>query len=124
MIQMPHNRWRPANTRGLLIWAGIFVALVFAFVVVCGYVLGWKWTDLAKKSLWDRQDLSIVPAVLALGGPHHPVGDPEDAGGGRREILVPLAGSPPGLLDLARAASGGPRLVTYFTNATDSRAHL
>ena len=72
MIQMPHHRLRPANATQLLIVAGIFVALVFAIIVVCGYVLGWMWTGLPKKALWDWQDLSIVPAVLALGGTSSP----------------------------------------------------
>jgi hypothetical protein len=46
--------------------------MVFAIIVVCGYVLGWMWTGLPKKALWDWQDLSIVPAVLALGGTSSP----------------------------------------------------
>jgi uncharacterized protein YjbI with pentapeptide repeats len=48
--------------------AGGIAALAFAFIVLCGYLLGWKWTGLPKQTLWDWLDLLIVPAVLALGG--------------------------------------------------------
>jgi len=44
------------------------VALAFAFIVICGYLFGWKWTGLLKKTLWDWLDLLIVPVVLAIGG--------------------------------------------------------
>ncbi len=36
--------------------------------MICGYLLGWKWTGLSKRTLWDWLDLLIVPAVLAIGG--------------------------------------------------------
>jgi uncharacterized protein YjbI with pentapeptide repeats len=36
--------------------------------VICGYLFGWKWTGLPRRTLWDWLDLLIVPAVLAIGG--------------------------------------------------------
>jgi hypothetical protein len=50
------------------LWAGGIAALVFLIVVICGYLLGWKWTGLPKRTLWDWLDLLIIPLVLALGG--------------------------------------------------------
>jgi hypothetical protein len=37
-------------------------------IVICGYLFGWKWTGLPKRTLWDWLALLIVPAVLAVGG--------------------------------------------------------
>jgi len=37
-------------------------------IVICGYLFGWKWTGLPKRTLWDWMALLIVPAVLAVGG--------------------------------------------------------
>jgi hypothetical protein len=50
------------------LWAGGIAALVFLIIVICGYVFGWKWTGLPKRTLWDWLDLLIVPVVLAIGG--------------------------------------------------------
>jgi hypothetical protein len=36
-------------------------------IVICGYIFGWKWTGLPKRTLWDWLKLLIVPAALALG---------------------------------------------------------
>jgi hypothetical protein len=57
------SRWRPS--RRLLLWAAGGTALAFLVVVVCGYLFGWKWTGLPKKTLWDWLSLLIIPAVLA-----------------------------------------------------------
>jgi len=46
----------------------VFAALLFLGVVICGYLFGWKWTGLPKRSFWDWLDLLIVPVVLAIGG--------------------------------------------------------
>jgi uncharacterized protein YjbI with pentapeptide repeats len=59
-------RWPP--TRRQLFWIGVFAALAFLLIVVCGYLFGWKWTGLPKQTLWDWLDLLIVPFVLAVGG--------------------------------------------------------
>jgi hypothetical protein len=37
-------------------------------LVICGYLFGWKWTGLPKRTLWDWLQLLIIPAVLAAGG--------------------------------------------------------
>jgi uncharacterized protein YjbI with pentapeptide repeats len=65
--QQEQSRWWPPTRRQLL-WAGGIAALAFLIVVICGYILGWKWTGLPKRTLWDWLDLLIVPAVLAIGG--------------------------------------------------------
>jgi Pentapeptide repeats (8 copies) len=54
------------------LWAAgiFFVALVFLFIVLGGYVQGWEWTGLSapkQRTLWDWLDLLIVPVVLAIG---------------------------------------------------------
>jgi hypothetical protein len=41
---------------------------LFLGVVICGYLFGWKWTGLPKRTFWDWLDLLIVPVVLAIGG--------------------------------------------------------
>ena len=46
-------------------------ALVFVFIVFCGYLFELKWTGLVKnvnfhkRTLWDWLDLLIIPAVFA-----------------------------------------------------------
>jgi uncharacterized protein YjbI with pentapeptide repeats len=60
------SRWRP--TRGQLLWAGGIAALAFLLIVTCGYLFGWEWTGLPRRTLWDWLNLLIVPVVLALGG--------------------------------------------------------
>jgi hypothetical protein len=64
--QQQEPNWQP--TRRQLLWAGGIAALVFLIIVICGYVFGWKWTGLPKRTLWDWLDLLIVPVVLAIGG--------------------------------------------------------
>jgi hypothetical protein len=64
--QQEQSRWRP--TRRQLLWAGGIAALAFLIIVICGYLFGWKWTGLPKRTLWDWLDLLIIPAVLAIGG--------------------------------------------------------
>jgi hypothetical protein len=70
VFQQLQSRWPP--TRKQALWAGAVVALaaVLAFfaIVICGYLFGWKWTGLPKRTLWDWLDVLIVPAVLAIGG--------------------------------------------------------
>jgi hypothetical protein len=60
------SRWPP--TRRQLLWAAGVAALAFLIIVICGYLFGWKWTGLPKRTLWDWLALLIVPAVLAVGG--------------------------------------------------------
>jgi uncharacterized protein YjbI with pentapeptide repeats len=55
------------------LWAAciFFVAIVFLFILLGGYVQGWEWTGLTapkQRTFWDWLKLLIVPAVLALGG--------------------------------------------------------
>jgi hypothetical protein len=40
---------------GLLCTGGILVALAYLLmlIVICGYLIGWKWTGLSKRTLWD-----------------------------------------------------------------------
>jgi uncharacterized protein YjbI with pentapeptide repeats len=64
--QQQQSRWRP--TRRQFLWAGGIAALAFLSIVICGYLFGWKWTGLPKRTLWDWLDLLIIPAVLAVGG--------------------------------------------------------
>jgi hypothetical protein len=74
MIQLPHHRWQPNSLRELIWVVGIAVALVFVFIVFCGYLFELKWTGLVKnvnfhkRTLWDWLDLLIIPAVFAAGG--------------------------------------------------------
>jgi hypothetical protein len=59
--------WWEAN-RTRLLWAGIIIAtLAFLIIVICGYLFGWKWSGLPKRTLWDWIKLLIVPAVIAGG---------------------------------------------------------
>jgi len=64
--QLQQPRWRP--TRRQLLWAGGIAALAFLCIVICGYLFGWTWTGLPKRTFWDWLDLLIVPVVLAVGG--------------------------------------------------------
>jgi hypothetical protein len=65
--QQQQSRWRP--TRRQLLWAaGGIAALMFLTIVVCGYILEWKWTGLPKRTFWDWLDLLIVPAAIAAVG--------------------------------------------------------
>ena len=66
MDQRQQSSWRP--TRRQLLWAGGIAALAFLVIVICGYLFGWKWTGLPKRTLWDWLELLIIPAVLAIGG--------------------------------------------------------
>jgi hypothetical protein len=66
MDEKQQSGWRP--TRRHLLWAGGIAIGALFIVVVCGYLFGWKWTGLAKRTLWDWLDLLIIPAVLAGGG--------------------------------------------------------
>src|SRR5215213_9369283 len=61
--QQEHSRWR--STKRWLLWAGGVVAVAFVIVVIWGYLFGWKWTGLPKRTLWDWLQLLIIPAVLA-----------------------------------------------------------
>src|SRR5918998_5382726 len=61
--QEQQSRWRP--TRRQFLWAGVIAVLAFLIIVLCGYLLGWKWTGLPKRTLWDWLQLLIIPAVLA-----------------------------------------------------------
>jgi hypothetical protein len=64
--QQQQSRWRPTGKQ--ILWAGGVAALAFLIIVVCGYLFGWKWTGLPKRTAWDWLDLLIVPIVLAVGG--------------------------------------------------------
>lgn len=64
--QQEQSRWRP--TRKQLLLAAELSVLAFLMTVVFGYLFGWEWTGLPKRTLWDWLDLLIVPFVLALGG--------------------------------------------------------
>jgi uncharacterized protein YjbI with pentapeptide repeats len=61
--QQQQSRWR--LTKRQLLWAGSIAALAFLLIVSCGYLFGWKWTGLPKRTLWDWLQLLIIPAVLA-----------------------------------------------------------
>jgi uncharacterized protein YjbI with pentapeptide repeats len=63
--QQQQSRW---PTRRQLLWAGGIAAVAFLVIVICGYLFGWKWTGLPKRTLWDWLQLLIIPAVLAGGG--------------------------------------------------------
>jgi hypothetical protein len=60
------NKWTVGDRRLALLAIGI--GLVIVIIAVCGYVFGWEWTGLAKRTFWDWLSLLIVPIVLALGG--------------------------------------------------------
>jgi uncharacterized protein YjbI with pentapeptide repeats len=67
VIQLPHHRWRPSRRH--LLWGSVALAtLTLVIVGICGYLFGWKWTGLPKRTLWDWLTLLIVPGVLAIGG--------------------------------------------------------
>jgi Pentapeptide repeats (8 copies) len=63
--QEQQSRWQPIRRQ--LLWAGGIAALAFLIIVICGYLFGWKWTGLPKRTLWDWLQLLIIPAVLAGG---------------------------------------------------------
>jgi putative effector of murein hydrolase LrgA (UPF0299 family) len=46
----------------------VALAYLLMLIVMCSYLIGWKWTGLSKRTLWDRLELLIVPFVLAIGG--------------------------------------------------------
>src|SRR5215210_5632192 len=66
----PENLREQAKERSKkqLLWTGGITSLAFLLIVICGYLFGWKWTGLPKRTLWDWLDLLIVPVVLAIGG--------------------------------------------------------
>src|SRR5215208_5323312 len=66
VVQEQQSRWQP--TRKQLLWAGRIAALAFLIIVICGYLLDWKWTGIPKRTLCDWLQLLIIPAVLAGGG--------------------------------------------------------
>ena len=67
MDQQQESCWRP--TRRHLLWAvGIAALAAFLIIVICGYLLEWKWTGVPKRTFWNWLDLLIVPIVLAVGG--------------------------------------------------------
>ncbi|HSL01465.1 MAG TPA: hypothetical protein VK869_14110, partial [Rubrobacteraceae bacterium] len=55
------SRWPPTIKQ--LLWASSIAALAFSIIVICGYLLGWKWTGFGPstvpahvqpgKRLWD-----------------------------------------------------------------------
>jgi uncharacterized protein YjbI with pentapeptide repeats len=65
-LRMDPNRWTVGDRR--LVILAIAIGLTIVAITVCGYVFGWKWTGLAKRTFWDWLSLLIVPIVLALGG--------------------------------------------------------
>jgi hypothetical protein len=66
VAQHQQSGWRPTSSQ--LLWASGIAALAFLSIVICGYLFGWKWTGLPKRTLWDWLELLIVPIVLVLGG--------------------------------------------------------
>lgn len=60
------NKWTVGDRRLALLAVGIGLAIVI--IAVCGYIFGWEWTGLAKRTFWDWLSLLIVPIVLAMGG--------------------------------------------------------
>jgi hypothetical protein len=66
MAQQQQPRWQLTSRQ--LLWARVLATLAFLIIVICGYLFGWKWTGLPKRTLWDWLGLLIVPAVLAVGG--------------------------------------------------------
>jgi hypothetical protein len=60
------NKWTVGDRRLALLGFGIGLTIVI--IAVCGYVFGWEWTGLGKRTFWDWLSLLIVPLVLALGG--------------------------------------------------------
>ncbi|HEX8970005.1 hypothetical protein [Oryzihumus sp.] len=60
--------WLRTHRRLEMVWLlGLAVgALVFAVLVVGGYVLGWAWTGFRGNTLWDWLELLIVPFVLPI----------------------------------------------------------
>jgi hypothetical protein len=60
------NKWTVGDRRLALF--GVGIGLTIVIIAVCGYVFGWEWTGLAKRTFWDWLSLLIVPLVLALGG--------------------------------------------------------
>jgi hypothetical protein len=66
MDEGQQSRWQPSRRE--LLWAGGIATLAFVLIAICGYLFGWKWTGLPKKTLWDWLSLLIVPTVLAIGG--------------------------------------------------------
>src|SRR5215203_2759466 len=69
------SRWPPSRLertrhlrRLLLLWARGIAAVAFLIIVICGYLLDWKWTGIPKRTLCDWLQLLIIPAVLAGGG--------------------------------------------------------
>jgi uncharacterized protein YjbI with pentapeptide repeats len=60
------NKWTVGDRRLALF--GVGIGLVIMIIAVCGYVFGWEWTGLAKRTFWDWLSLLVVPLVLALGG--------------------------------------------------------
>jgi hypothetical protein len=63
---MDPDKWTIGDRRLAIV--AIAIGLTIVAITVCGYVFGWKWTGLAKRTFWDWLCLLIVPIVLALGG--------------------------------------------------------
>jgi hypothetical protein len=41
-------------------------ALVFAVIVVCGYVVPWRWTGFTGNTLWDWLHLVLLPLLVPI----------------------------------------------------------
>jgi|SRR5215211_1997430 len=65
MDQQQQSRWRPTR-RQLLRATGGIATLAFLIIVICGYLIEWRWTGLPKRTFWDWLDLLIVPAAIAV----------------------------------------------------------
>jgi Pentapeptide repeats (8 copies) len=57
-----------SNIRRVPLTVGIAIALLLMFIIVGGYVFGWKWTGVANRTLWDWLKLAIIPVSLAVAG--------------------------------------------------------
>ena len=52
MDQQQESCWRP--TRRHLLWAvGIAALAAVLIIVICGYLLEWKWTGVPKRTFWN-----------------------------------------------------------------------
>ena len=90
------NKWTVGDRRLALL--GIGIGLTVVIIAVCGYVFGWKWTGLAKRTFWDYLSLLIGPIRASAGWVLlFPLREPEDAG--HRRTAEGLGSRPGGRLD-------------------------
>jgi hypothetical protein len=69
LVSIVFAAWKDASVRRQVLERGGYIAAVaFSFIVISGYLFGWKWTGFPDQTFWGWLKLLVVPTVLAIGG--------------------------------------------------------